>query len=518
MAKPISTSCPSLWGWLLMVASFLAPGSLAFASESVLDELKAQQAAAPLSAEAAAQIAMYYQAHERHDQAQPWYATARSLDPGDWRWPYLAGLNFSEMARAGEALPAFQQSYQLAPQQLAVAVNLAAALSTLGDLDQATRVLQAAKAAHPNSAAVLGELGILMLAAGSPESAAQLLREALDIEPTASRLNYPLASALRASGEPAAARLAANNAGPVAPRLEDPTADAMRSLSQSYAFYMSQGLLAASSGDWSAAQRLLQRAVEENPADPTAGVNLARVLESQGELGAAAQQLDRVLKQNPQHAPAWFNLGVLAELAGDDETALERYVEALALDPTDFRSQLLAAAAAMRLGQYDRASRHYASAAQLKPERDELLVRVAVSQWHNNCASALQTALELVQRRPEDPAALVLYIRMASTCEGAPKQARVNALNAAGNLSRLDPSPAMQINLAMAQAANGDFAKARVSHQQATAALEALVSPAQGQSMHALDLRYRDQQLANLPFLLNEQVLLPPRLTAEDRR
>ncbi|MFK7957843.1 MAG: tetratricopeptide repeat protein [Lysobacterales bacterium] len=501
--------------WIFCTPLLIQP---TLAAESLLDDLRAMQQANPLDSKSAGDLGRYYHAHEQLDEALLWYAAAIDLKAEDWRWHYLSGLAFTEAARAQEALTALRTAYELAPGSEAVAVQLARISSTLGQFDETVRVLSEALKRNPGSTAVLSELGIASLASGNPSAAVNYLRQALQAEPGANRLYYPLANALRATGNRDAAREAVSQAGSIAPRLADPVADEMRGMSRSYAFYMSQGLLAASSGDLPAARSLLQRAVEQNPADPTVGVNFARVLESLGELALAEAQLERVLGLNPTHGPAWFNLGVLAELAEDDALALKRYETALSMDPDDFRSHLLAASAALRLNQHESAAVHYAQAAQLKPERDELLVRQAVSQWQGDCANAVATALKVVQRRPEDPAALVLYIRLVSTCPAAAAQAINNALNAARNLARLDSSPIMQINLAMAEAASGNYAEAKRVHRLAVSALEHDLSASQREVMGELAQRYQAQQRSNRPFLLNEQVLQPARLTAADRR
>ncbi len=505
-------------GGLLLVCCLSVLPAATLAADDLLAELTARQQAAPRDSEAAGNLGRYFHAHEQLDQALQWYARAIDLKPEEWRWHYLAGLALTEGAQAQPALQYLRKAYQLSPEGEAVAVQLARMASTLGQFDEAIGVLTETVVNNPESAAVLSELGIASLASGNPAAAVSYLQQALLVEPGADRLYFPLANALRATGDRQAARLAASKAGAKAPRLIDPVADEMRSMSRSYSFYMSQGLLAASSGDLPAARDLLQRAVEQNPTDPTVGVNFARVLENLGEQALAEIELKRVLEHNSANAPAWFNLGVLAELAGDDTLALQRYNQALSINPEDFRSRLLAASAAMRLNQFDLASEHYALAAQLKPERDELLVRQAISQWRGDCASAVATALRVVQRRPEDPAALTLYIRLVSTCPSAPAEAANNALNAARNLAQLDSSPVMGINLAMAEAASGNYASAVKIHQQAISSLGGQLTASQRQVLDQLGQRYQAQQLSNRPFIFNEQVLNPPRLTPADRR
>ncbi|MEM1092823.1 MAG: tetratricopeptide repeat protein [Pseudomonadota bacterium] len=501
---------------LLMVV--LVPVAAAQPPSDPLGELIAQQAAAPGYPGAAGRLGMYYHAHEQYAEALPWYEHAQALAPDRWRWPYLAGLSLMEAARPEDALALLAEALALAPEQEAVAVLYAQVLLSLGRLEAADEMLAQAMVQHQDSAALLAEEGLLRLAQRRYGDSVSRLRRALELQPDASRLQHPLASALRASGDRQGAREALSAAGKQSPRFDDPAGDEMRSLSQSYAFYMSQGLLAAANGDLPAARELLERALAASPDNPTVGVNYARVLESGGDVAGARAALQRVLQANPGHAPAWRNLGVLAELQAQDAQALESYRTAVELDPEDFRARLLAGSAALRLREMSQAAEQFAAASRLKPERDELLMSQAVAQWAVSCPNAIDTALQLVQRRPEDPAALLLYIRLASTCADAPPQARANALNAARNLSQLYPGPVLKISLAMAEAASGAFEQAAVLHESATQSLVPELTADQQKSLAALLERYRAGQAADQPFVLNEQVLNPPRLTPADRR
>ena len=91
----------------------------------------------------------------------------------------------------------------------------------------------------------------------------------------------------------------------------------MRSLSGSYAYYMSLGLTAARNRDFPRALSLMERAVEANPESPEAWINLARMHEALGDSERAVSILDRVLRDFPDNALAWFNRGAIREVGGD---------------------------------------------------------------------------------------------------------------------------------------------------------------------------------------------------------
>ncbi|MEM9531967.1 MAG: tetratricopeptide repeat protein [Pseudomonadota bacterium] len=501
------------------LAAGLATGLAA--AQSAPDQLAALRqalAASPADARRVADLAMYQHAHERLAEAIKLYTRGAELEPAEPRWPYLKAVALEESGQLAAAIPNYDQAFARSGGEVAAAgLRLARAQAVAGDAAAARRLLEQLRDDPGVGTAAAGELGLLLLAAGQAQAARQQLEQALAAQPAASRLYHALAAARRQAGDVAGAREALRQAGAGAARFADPLVDEMRRWSQSYSFYMSQGLLAARSGDLKAARSLLQRAYDANPDSPEVMVNLARVLESAGELSEAEALLETLIQTQPTHAPGWFNRGVLHELAQDDAAALTHYEKALEHDPRLFQAELLAAAAALRLKRYPAAARHYGAASALRPERDGLLVQLAVAQWMVECATAVQTALKLVRRRPEDPAALTLYIRLAATCPAAGLEARQNALNASRNLQRLADSPEMALNRAMAEAAVGNYAAAQAQHEAALAQLTSLPE-ASRQRLAQLGSRYLEGLPADQPFILNEQVLLPRRLTAADRR
>jgi tetratricopeptide (TPR) repeat protein len=76
----------------------------------------------------------------------------------------------------------------------------------------------------------------------------------------------------------------------------------------------------------------------------------------------------RALEKEPGNYLATLNLGDVALFSGDPETALTRYEQATRLNPDDHRSYFFRATALGRLGRYDEARDMYAWALTLRPE------------------------------------------------------------------------------------------------------------------------------------------------------
>lgn len=487
-------------------------GAVGQAARPLLETLRK----APDQAESAGDLAMLLHAHEMLEWARPWYRLARRLAPDQARWWYLGALADEASGDTQAAHEGYRRSLELAPGEQAAAVRLARLLRLAGDRSGARELLE--RVTDPESPAVMAELAQLALAQGDWARAAEWLEAALAAQPQARSLYHPLALALRNGGDVAAARAALEMAGPGAPRMADPWHDDMQRRSQSAAFFMSQGLTASRNGDYPAALALLQRAASLEPDNALVAVNLARAQESNGLLADAEATLNALLGRQPDHAPAHFNLGVLDELRNNDSAALDHYRQAIALDPAQFQVTLLAANAALRLRRFELASALYAQALTLRPERDELRFRRVVSLAAGSCRAAVDEALALVKRLPEDLEVLTLYIRVVATCPDAADRHRENALNAGRNLYRLNPAWPVAVTRAMAEAANGHFDQAEqlqlAALMQAGAALDSELRSQLESDLSA----YRQGKPATDAFATSPQVSAPRRLTAADRR
>ncbi|MCA9552528.1 MAG: tetratricopeptide repeat protein [Myxococcales bacterium] len=93
-----------------------------------------------------------------------------------------------------------------------------------------------------------------------------------------------------------------------------------------------------------------RRALERDPMQLEARVNLGRLLHDHGLLEAAAAHYDLALRLHPEAAVAHFNLGVLLEDQGDTDGAQGAYQRAIELEPDLREAHLNLARLYERLG------------------------------------------------------------------------------------------------------------------------------------------------------------------------
>ncbi|MEM9302394.1 MAG: tetratricopeptide repeat protein [Pseudomonadota bacterium] len=404
------------------------------------------------------QLGMVYQAHDQEIPAGQAYRNAVELAPADARWPYYLGMIEAGAGNFAAAAALFGDSVARNPEYVPAKIRQARAQVEAGELESARVLLEELVEAFPRAAVVHADLGLLAASDGRPEEAVVRLEEALQLQPGASKLHYPLALAYRALGDVEKARSHLEQQGAQEVVFDDPLLNRMRSLSGSFAYFMSLGLAAARERNFEVARDFMLQAVAADPARAEPRVNLARMYEALGNSQRGIEELDGVLADHPGNPLAHFNRGAMYEVIGEESRAATDYRAAIAAQVDMFDAHLMLASNRMRAKDWSEAARGYRKALELRPGRAELLLYQATAlQAAGRCQEAVGVLLELVRRLPEEFATLIAYARVAATCPEASDEDRGNALNAARNMYRLDPSFEVTATLAMAEAAVGNF-------------------------------------------------------------
>ncbi|HYF07666.1 MAG TPA: tetratricopeptide repeat protein [Acetobacteraceae bacterium] len=140
------------------------------------------------------------------------------------------------------------------------------------------------------------------------------------------------------------------------------------------------GALRLQQGDALAASKLLRRAADLRPADPTPRYNLGVALNRLGRHAEAADALDAVTAAHPDHADAWKSLGDARRARDDLPGALAAWRAALGLRP-DFAGALLnLGATLLETGEVVEAEERARQLIALRPQD---------AQGHNNLGLAL---------------------------------------------------------------------------------------------------------------------------------
>jgi tetratricopeptide (TPR) repeat protein len=132
--------------------------------------------------------------------------------------------------------------------------------------------------------------------------------------------------------------------------------------------FVAEGLKAIDANQPAAAEPLLRKAVEANPADLQAQFNLALVLGMQGKDPEAIAAYRKTLDLKPKLYEADLNLGILLLRDKRPADAADVLKEASDLKPGEFRSQLFYAQALSDTGDFEQAERHFRTAASIDPK------------------------------------------------------------------------------------------------------------------------------------------------------
>lgn len=161
----------------------------------------------------------------------------------------------------------------------------------------------------------------------------------------------------------------------------------------------------AASGDLAGAERYYVKALESNPRDAAAWVNLGlEVYEAENRLDEAGVCYRRALALKPDYALAVFNLGRLAEARGLPSEAESLYLEAAGLDPVMPGPYQNLAAMALARGDYPRARGLYREARRRNPAGASILAGLAAATFKTEgIDSALVVFEEAIRLAPRDP-------------------------------------------------------------------------------------------------------------------
>lgn len=97
--------------------------------------------------------------------------------------------------------------------------------------------------------------------------------------------------------------------------------------------FLDEGEKLLAAGDYEAAQRAFERAIEAAPELAVAHSKVGVALAQQGQHDAAIARFARAVRLDPAYAPAYNNLGNAYKAKGMLDEAVAAYQRALAIDP-----------------------------------------------------------------------------------------------------------------------------------------------------------------------------------------
>ncbi len=362
--------------------------------------------AAPDSAEAWGRLGAVLDAHGLHERARDSYATARELDPAEFRWAYFEALMGSFIGDDPTAVAAgFERALGLRDDYAPVHVHHGQALLRLGDGEAAYGAFGRAVLLAPGMAVAHRGLGQAELLRGRPAEARAALERAAEMDPEDGEALASLAEALRALGEDAAAAEAEQRAAEHEPRLvlDDPlrfrqvdslavdpssclrratmllvqsrfeeayvqAVVAQRSAPDEPDVLHCLGLCREALGDTTGAIEAFERVLELAPDYPNVTLRLARLRKSVGYLQRARELYDRVVAAGTEDPWVLRERAEVAYLLGDFAAAAADFERADGLEPSPAAVHHNWGAALGQLGRIDEAVAHLERSLELEPE------------------------------------------------------------------------------------------------------------------------------------------------------
>ena len=409
-----------------------------------------------------AEMGQGYLVYDLTDAAAAALENAHRLLPDDGRWPYLLGTVYEHDRELDQAARWYEIARAADPEYLPTLLRLGDVRALQGDLAAARALYEDALKLDPDAAYTHAALGKLAARERRFADAARELERALELDPNAKSLHYPAAQAYRALGDEASMQRHLDQNGEGRVRFVDPVAEEVQRQVRGAGAELLLARMAMRDGAVDVAESRVRRAIELDPANPSAWNNLAVVMEAQGKTSEAADAYAEAARLDPDSIGRRFTLARLYQRLGrDEEAAAElRAVLELAPDFVEGRSELATILA--RQGRLDEAALEAREALAADP-------RATAPRWR------LIEVLE--QQGKADEARRELETLLSVAPDFAAAQFKMGGLlaaegDAAGAIERFERAVALDPdlveahqNLAILYGRRGDFAAA-VRHQE----------------------------------------------------
>lgn len=289
-----------------------------------------------------------------------------------------------------EAIAAFEEALQEAPDFDGARANLGRALMQAGRNEEARAVLERVLESSPDSFEVEYLLGSIALEEGDLETAEERFLRSTGIEPNFADAHNSLGLLEAERGNWGRALAHYREAIRANPDLAEP--------------YLNTGNVHWSRGDGAEAERWYRRAIEADAFYGGGHAALALVLQTRGDLDAAEQEYEEALQLGaPDEERVWNNYGNLALRREQPELAIERYRKAIELDAGYAEPHNGLGAAYMALDRGEEAVGAYREALRIDPGYSDPLRNLALLLLSRGGEAEARPLLErALALRPED--------------------------------------------------------------------------------------------------------------------
>jgi tetratricopeptide (TPR) repeat protein len=441
---------------------------------AALDELLDSETAPAGAAAAFGRMGQLYHAYDLLEAAAACYQNARSLEPNDGRWAYLAGLVLQRQGRLEVAREMFMAALDTAPEDAPTLLRLGQVDLAQNRLDSARSYFERAVAAEPACYAARFGLAEVARDTGDLETAAELFTAVLEAQPSAEQVHYPLAQVLQRLGRSEEAeRHLQRTAGRTLkiggrPHCPDPLDLELAELRTGTAAAVRRGLLLGLAGEGAQELDLLRKAVEDAPDDAVARQRFGSLLLRRGNVDDAVEQLSEATRLDPENPEIHSTLGIAfirQQRPGEAEKSFRR---ALEIRPDSLHYQLQLALTLQQQGRCGDAVSVYSSILDQEPAHRQALLQRAIcfNELGRLAEAGSDMGLLLDLHPPDDPAERLRLASMLLSLSGDDRALRHFEVVAA---SKASPQVRAQAHILIGQVQirRGDRAAAEASFQRA---------------------------------------------------
>ncbi len=301
-----------------------------------IDQAYARAAAHTQDASLTGMLGMVLHVYHQYEAAEVSYRRAHLLDPSAFRWLYYLGWVEAAQGHYDQAAATLGDALRIMPGDLPAELKLGECFLATGRWDKAGKLYSEVLLKHAQSAEAHYGLGRVRAARRDWQAAIESYRLACQLTPSYGAAHYALALAYRGLGQGEKAqeqfRLYENDANGVPPS-DDRLMRAVHALDRSPSSQVRLGIDLERKGKLAEAAEAHERALEIDPGDVQAYINLISIYGRLGQTERAEANYQAAVQLDPNAAEAYYDHGVLLFGAGRHDDAEKAFRKALEIDP-----------------------------------------------------------------------------------------------------------------------------------------------------------------------------------------
>ncbi len=409
------------------------------------------------------ELGRLYLLYGLYDDAIEAFKRVIVIENRDPKWFYYLGHAYQQQGEFVDAANSYR-SYNAQTQSAIGLVREAEVLVELGQRAEAASKLE--RALEQDSTLALAHFLVAQIQErnGALEEAVRHYETVLKLQPDASIVHHPLGRLYQRLGNTEKAENFLNTRARDPIVLQDALVQEMEALRTGSEALAQEGLLHLRRGRISEAIRVLSSAVQQNPDNLGAQLDLGAAFLHAGLLERAYTPLQEAIRLDHKNDKAYYLLGIIAEEQGNLTEALVRYETAASINPTLSDAFLGVATVYWKLGDCPQAIPNYNALLRIEPAHPDhieaRLRRTMCLSQSNQSAEALTFIENDVATFPDALPLINAQIRVLAASPDQSVRDGNKAVLLAEALTRKIKRPEYLSALAMAYAEIGQFEEA----------------------------------------------------------